>query len=192
MFKLPCSSEFIWDNILCLGTLLEWADSLNLREALPYIHTQGSSHLQKARTIWGSHFNMYCIQHYPFLGAPVLHAGLYLKLPDLLIAMTAIQKEKSVKWDFIKFRCLPACWLIEKINIRNLETVLKMFYVLTLPSIRYVKEAILPLRNFCLCLLSWQELTLFPAFACHSPGNVTKRFSEVHFPPIPSCYFPPK
>lgn len=67
-----------------------------------------------------------------------------------------------------------------------------MFYVLTLPSIRYVKEAILPLRNFCLCLLSWQELTLFPAIACHSPGNVTKCFSEVHFSPIPSCYFPPK
>lgn len=67
-----------------------------------------------------------------------------------------------------------------------------MFYVLTLSSIRYVKEVILPLRNFCLCLLLWQELTLFPAFTCHNPGNVTKCFSEVHFFPYSQLLFPTK
>lgn len=48
-----------------------------------------------------------------------------------------------------------------------------------------------PTEKF-LCLLLWQELTLFPAFACHSPGNVTKCFSEVNFFPYSQLLFPTK
>lgn len=190
MSKLPCTSKLIWDNILCLGSLLEWAYNWNLGEALPSTYTCGSSHLQKARTIWGRHFNIHCIQHYPCLECAACRSLSEIARPAH--SNDSHPKEKSVKWGVIKHRCLSTCWLIEQINIRNWETTLQMFYELTLPSIRYVKEVILPLRNFCLSLLLWQELTLFPAFACHSPGNVTKCFSEVHFFPYSQLLFPTK
>lgn len=63
-----------------------------------------------------------------------------------------------------------------------------MFYVLTLTSIRYVKEVILPLRNFSLCLFSWQELTLFPALPARAQGTWQSAFQKFIFFPIPSCY----
>lgn len=171
---------------------MEWADWQPEFRRCSALHTHMEAFICKRPEAFGGDiFNIFNIWHEPFLETLVLHAGRHLKLPDLFALMIPIVRKNQ--WSkvpsFMKHKCLPACLLIQHINIRNWETVLKMFYIFLLPCLWYVMEEILPLGNFCLCLLAWQELTPSPAFACHSPGNVTKCFSEVHFFPIPSCYF---